>query len=144
MADAVVKLNDAKLTEEQAVKAGVIDTERAALQKSWGVNFEPNKFVAQKGAQKLGFTLEQVAALESTAGYAATMEALRRVGELSGEAKWVQSGGPGGGVMTREQAMDAKQKLMGDTAFVARYNNGDVVAYREMQALDVIITPADR
>ena len=140
VADAVVKYNDAKASEDQALQAGKIATERAALQKEWGVNFEPNKFVASKGAEKLGFTAEQVAALEKTAGYAKTMEALRRVGELSGEAKWMQNGGAPNTVMTREQAQNQKAALMKDTAFVARYNNSDAQAYAEMTALDVILT----
>lgn len=144
VADAVVKFNDAKATEEQTLKAGVVETERAELQKNWGDKFEPNKYIAQQGAKKLGFTEAQVKALEDTVGYAKTMEALRRVGQLSGEAKWIQGGGPDNSVMTREQALDAKQKLMSDTAFVTRYNNGDVVAYAEMKALDILITPADK
>lgn len=141
LADAVVKFNDAQTAEQVAAKAATVATEKGELQKNWGTNFEPNKFVAQKGAEKLGFSAEQIAALENTAGYAKTMEAMRRVGELSGEAKFVNDPNNPTGVMTREQAMAQKSTLMADTAWVTRYLAGGAAEVREMTALNIILTP---
>lgn len=120
--------------------------EHAALDKNWGDNKAINLAIAQRGAAALGLTPEEVQGLENNVGYAKVMEAMRRVGELNGEAKFVGSGnGPGGngGIMTRDQAVARKAELMNDTGWVTRYTSGDTTANRELSDLLKIIVGDD-
>ncbi len=128
---------------EAAEKTAKLVEEHAALDKNWGTNKASNLFLAQKGAEKLGFAPEHIQALENVVGYAKIMDALRAVGELAGEARYVGNGSPNNfnnGMMTAEQASGRLAELKRDTAWVARYNAGDTAAFREMQALLVATT----
>lgn len=121
-----------------------LQEEHKMLEQNWGANMEANKFVARKGAEKLGLDATAVDALEKIAGYAKTMEALRRVGELSGEAKFFSGPGPNrDGIMTREQAVSRKADLMQDQAWVKRYMDGGVTEKREMEGLLTLIVGDD-
>jgi hypothetical protein len=134
-------LDGQKAAAATEIDAKVIE-ERAALQKNWGANFEANKFLAQRGAIALGVDPEVVMALEKQVGYAKTMEAFRRVGELNGEGRFIANGNPNfnSGVRTVEQAVARKAELMADSAWVGRYNAGGAPEAREMKALLTIIT----
>jgi len=123
---------DAKIAEQKGI-----------LAKSWGQNHEANMFVAKQAAAKLGVTPEQVAALEQTVGYAKVMEMFRDIGTKIGEAKFVNSNGPTGGIMTREQAVAKRAELMGDTNWTKRYLDGGAPEGREMNALLVLIAGDD-
>ena len=101
------------------------------------------QFVAKQAAAKLGVTPEQVAALEQTVGYAKVMEMFRDIGTKIGEAKFVSSTGPTGGIMTREQAVAKRAELMGDTNWAKRYLDGGAPEAREMNALLVLIAGDD-
>lgn len=118
------------------------DLEKAELAKNWGANMDANKFLARRGAEKLGLDPEMVDLIEGQAGYAKTMEAFRKVGELAGEARFVNSDA-GNGVMTREQAMSRKAELMNDKAWAASYLDGDAAKNREMMALNTLIVGDD-
>lgn len=117
------------------------EEERAALQKNWGQNFEANKFLAQRGAAALGVDPEAVAGLEKQIGYSKIMEAFRKVGELSGEGRFINNDNPSlnHGIMTREQALTRKSELMQDQAWVTKYFAGDAAAAREMRSISVLI-----
>lgn len=120
-----------------------LEAERAKLDKDWGANKEAHMFVAKQGAARLGITPEEVASLEKVIGYARIMEAFRKVGELSGEAKFIQNNAPNGdrnGLLTREQAIARKAELMADSAWAKRYMDGGSAEAREMRQLLVIIT----
>lgn len=132
--------NEAAGTAEKTAK---VAEERKLLEANWGQNMDGNKFVARKGAEALGFDAAVVDTLENLVGYAKIMEGLRKVGELSGEAKFIGGGlGPngGGGLMTREQAVARKAELMADSAWAKRYTDGGSAENRELQALLAIIT----
>lgn len=130
---------------EAAANTAALAEEHKVLDTSWGANKEANTFLAKRGAEKLGLDATAVDALEKVQGYAKTMEALRRVGELAGEARFVNSSNPAfnDGIMTREQAQDRKSTLMKDEAWVNRYNSGDAAAAKEMLALNTIIVGDD-
>lgn len=149
--DAAVQLAQEVLTHEAstatsaaAEKTAKLTEEHKVLDANWGQNKEANLFLARKGAEKLGLDAEAVQALENVAGYAKTMEALRKVGELAGEARFV-NGNPNvnGGVMTREQAVARKAELMRDTAWTKRYLDGGAAEGREMTALNTLIVGDD-
>jgi hypothetical protein len=125
--------NTAKLAEEAKVLAA-----------NWGANAEINKFIAKKGAEALGLDAAAVDALEKVVGYAKTMEALRKVGELNGEAKFIGGGGmTKDGLMTKEQAVARKEELMKDTAWAKRYLDGGAAEGREMASLIALIVGSD-
>jgi hypothetical protein len=140
---AVVKhLDDTEAASLAAAKTA-LDNERAALDKSWGLNKEINRLEALKGATKLGFTPEDVNNLEKSVGYAKTMEALRRVGAVGREAEFVEGGAVNGRPPTAEAAQARKAALEKDTGWVKRYTSGDVQARDEMRQLNAQINGYD-
>lgn len=143
IATAVAKFNaDAKVADNADYTAKLAE-EKKALDASWGQNKEAFIFAAKQTANALGVTPEAVTALEKVVGYKAVMDMFLTISKKTGEHKWVESGGPSGGAMTREQAIARKQELMGDKSWADRYLAGDVAANREMTALLTIITGDD-
>jgi len=147
LAPEFIKYVEGGAAAENAERTAKLADEHAALDKNWGQNKAINLAIAQRGAAALGLTPEEVQGLENQVGYAKVMEAMRRVGELNGEAKFVGNGGNGpggpGGIMTQEQAATRKAELMNDKGWVARYMNGDVQANREMSDLLKIMVGDD-
>ena len=126
-------------------KAAALALERDTLTRSWGPNFETNKFVAAQAARALGVDPATVTALENQVGYAKVMEMFRNIGTKIGEDKFVAGAAPAGnGAFTREQAMERKAELMRDGAWVAKYLAGDNQAGREMTGLNVMISGDSR
>jgi hypothetical protein len=134
-----VKFADSQRAAEQSEAAAKLETERGLLRQNWGTNFEVNRFVAAQGAKALGLDDETISALEKTAGYAKTMEALRRVGVLNKDDQYVASGGSGSGIMTREQAANRMTTLKQDPAWAAKLLAGDAQAVREFNNLSVVL-----
>jgi hypothetical protein len=123
--------------------AAKLTEEKKKLADNWKANFDGNMFVAKQGALKLGLTPEMVAGLEKVAGYSGIMEAMRQVGVLAGEHKFVQDPNkPAGGVMTKEEAIAKKAELMSNAVWTAKYTGGDKACLREMLALNTIISGA--
>lgn len=132
---------DGVRSEQAAVAAAALATERAALQQNWGANLEVNKYVAAQGAKALGLDEVTLTALEKTAGYAKTMEALRRVGTMNKEGEFVSGSVPGSqGVMTQQQAVARMAELKRDPAWRDRLLAGDATAGREFASLTVAMT----
>lgn len=125
--------------------AAKLAEDKAGLAKNWGKNEAAYKFIASQAAQKLGVAPETVSALEKVVGYKSIMEMFHKIGVSMGEDKFVagDGGSSGSGIMSRDQAQDRKSELMRDKTWVDRYTKGDVVARREMRALNVIITGDD-
>lgn len=142
---AVVKHLDDADTSSKTINETKLAEEKAALSKNWGKNEPAFKFIASQAAQKLGISPETVASLEGVVGYKTIMEMFHKIGASIGESKFVDadSGNPGGGLMSREQAQARKTELMGDSGWRTRYTNGDVVARKEMRSLNVIISGDD-
>lgn len=134
------KIEDAESAETQAN----LQAEHQALKKSWGANFEANKFVAQQGAIGLGWDKDTVDKLEKVVGFGKMMEALRTAGQKFGEDKYVANRAPGGsGVMTREQAKAKLDELKSDTDWTRKFSLGDKAAMREFNALTEMIAGAE-
>jgi len=140
---AVIKHMDDGQAAALATSKAALDAERATLDKSWGLNKEINRLEALKGANKLGFTAEDVSNLEKSVGYAKTMEALRRVGVAGREADFVEGGAVNGRPATNEAAAARRAQLMNDDGFNKRYLAGDVQAVNEMRQLNAQIEGYD-
>jgi hypothetical protein len=141
--EAMMKTQTTAAKDAEAALATKLDEGRAELQKNWGANFAAHKIVAQEGAKKLGLDPEIINSLEQTAGYAKTMEALRRVGAASAEDTFVRGNKDvNDGVMTAEQASEKLAQLKADEVWRQRYLNGGVAEMREFQVLTKIISEA--
>lgn len=144
LAQSFLKRDAETFSAEAADKTAKLAEEHKTLDASWGQNKEANLFLAKKGAEKLGLTPDNVDALEGIVGYAKVMEALRQVGELSGEARFISNAsGFNNGIMTREQAIARKSELMADSSWAQRYLAGSSAEVREMTSLLTIITGDD-
>lgn len=125
---------------ESTVMAGKIAAEKSELLKSWGPNAEANKFIAQQGALKLGWTPEQIQALQNGLGYKAVMEAALKAGLAFGEDKFIANRTPGTqGVMTKEQAGARLKELRMDKAWADKLMKGDRQANDEFNALTAMM-----
>jgi hypothetical protein len=146
LAAAVVKQIGADVDASKADMTAKIANEKTALAKNWGANDAVNRVVAQNAAKALGVDAEVLNALESTMGYAKTMEMFRQIGEKIGEDKFVRGSARIGdsSIMTTDQASEKKAALLKDTAWTQRYMNGDVTAQKEMLALNTILVEAGR
>jgi len=140
LAAEIAKFIDGASSADAANAEAALATEKAELAKDWGNNHEANLFIAKQAAAKLGVTPEAVAALEKQIGYAGVMKMFQKIGTSIGEDKFINSGDPQKGIMTREQAVARKAELMNDDSFRTRYLNGDTAANREMTSLLVLIT----
>lgn len=140
VAESVVKTLAAKQSEIDAVNTTNLAKEKTDLAAQWGQNAAANMVVAKAGAAKLGLTAVEVDALEKTVGYAKTMEALRRVGALSGEDSFIRNDNNfNGGVMTKEQAQAKITELKADKEWIKRWNAGGAAEKREFDALTTLI-----
>lgn len=141
IAATVAKALESKTTTDSTLKAGKLEQERATLKTNWGDKFNYNHLQAIEGARRLGITPEGVKGLEDQIGYASTMEALRKIGANTREDTFVEkpAGGPQGDVTTVEGAQSRKTELMGDAAWVTRYNAGGQTERREMDRLNQMI-----
>jgi hypothetical protein len=138
----VVKFMEQADTAEAGERAAAVATQQEALKKEWATNYDAHKFIAKQGALKVGVSEQEFDALFETPGGAKMLEIFRKIGDMSGEGRFVQQGGGGGngGPMTREQALATKNSLMADEAWVTRYNNGDAQALAQMTGLNTILT----
>lgn len=140
VAKAVVKYLDDATAAQSSVSTAKLAEEKAKLAKDWAQNFDFNHLKAMEGARRLGITPEAVKALEGQIGYAAVMDAMRKIGAGTSEDQFVERGAAGGGnVTTRPGAMSRKAELMGDQAWCKRYLSGEVQAKQEMDALNTMI-----
>ncbi len=136
----VVKWMDGVEQSETVSKQAAIAQGRDELAKSWGVNAETNKFIAQQAAVKLGLDEDFINAMEAQAGYAKTMQTMLKLGQMMGEDKFVSNQeGPAKGVLTREQATARLDELKRDSTWVAKVNAGDTRVNDEFNALTRII-----
>lgn len=132
---AAAKWMEGKSASEAAELAAKLETEKAALAKSWGQNFDMNRLTAMQGAQRLGVDAETVALLEQRVGYAKVMEMFRKVGAGTSEDSFKASGHGPGQVVTQEGAKARLAELQRDKEWGRRLLAGDVDARREFDNL---------
>lgn len=140
-AQETVKRMEGQSEAEAAVYTDKITAEKTKLQDNWKNNFEANMVIAKAGAAKLGISPEAVDALEKVVGYAATMDALLKVGMSTQEAGFITNNNPNlnGGLMTKDQAAAKKAELQNDSAWVQRWLNGGQAEARELAAITRIL-----
>lgn len=144
VAAAVAKAMESKATQDKTLEEGKVAEERTKLQQNWGDKYNYNHLQAIEGARRLGITPEGVKALEGQIGYAAVMEAMRKIGASTSEHTFVErgAGGSAGDVTTLEGAKARKAELMADPGWVDRYLKGGQAENREMTRLNQMITGA--
>lgn len=144
LAQAIAKLEADRTSATQADHTAKIAEEKTALDKNWGANKEANMLIARNAAATLGVTPAEINALESVVGYSKVMEMLRNVGIRMGEDKFIRNENkPGGGVMSKAEAMDKKAELFRDQDWVNRYRAGSAAEGRQMlDLLKIISAPA--
>lgn len=149
LAQELVKIMDAEDANSAASHTAEIAKQKTALEQNWGgpdtPQFKANMFVAQSAAQKLGIPKEAIDTLQNMegVGYASVMEMFRKIGEATGEAKFITGGATGGvggqTIMTVEQAVARQAALKSDSVWVQKYLSGDATAIQEMNALNIVI-----
>jgi len=140
VAAGIIKFMEQADAAEAGERAAAVATQTAELKKEWGNNFEAHKFVAKQGALKVGISEGEFDAMFETPGGARMLEVFRKIGDMSGEGRFVAgSGSANTGMLTRQQALAEKSALMADDAWVTKYNKGDVQAVGKMTALNTII-----
>jgi len=142
LAQKLIKISETeglKVSTEQEAK---LAQETDKLKANWGAGFNTNKIVADNAMAKFGVTDEQMAALEKTIGYAATMEMFRTVGTSMGEDKFVRGGGATPGALTKDEATYKMSQLQTDQVWVNKLMAGDVLAAKEFADLTRVMTGA--
>ena len=136
----VVKYLESADTTEATLNGAKLAEEKASLAKNWADKFDFNRLTAMEGARRLGISAEGIAAMENQIGYAAVMEAMRKIGASTREDTFVERGvGGTGDVTTVEGAMSRKAELMSDSGWVQRYLSGSQSEKREMDRLNTLI-----
>lgn len=134
----VVKFMDEADAADVANRSARLQTDRAALQKEWGNDFEFNRLTAMQGAKRAVGTDEAaqklVDAMQEAVGYKATMEFWRKIGAGTSEDTFVDTG-RGGNPTTRNGAVARKAELEGDPDWVKRYIAGGAKERQEMESL---------
>ncbi len=132
-------LDDSRIAERTVAEAKVAE-EKTRLAADWKTNFDFNHLKAMEGARRLGITPEAVKALEGQIGYAAVMEAMRKIGSATSEDTFVERGSTGNGMpTTRDGAISRKDELMSNRDWAGRYLAGGMAEAREMNALLMMI-----
>jgi hypothetical protein len=140
VAAAVAKAMESKATTDKTINDQKVADERTKLADNWKDKYDFNHLTAMEGARRLGITPEAVKVMEGQIGYAAVMEAMRKIGANTREDTFVERGASGtGDVTTREGAVSRKADLMADTAWAARYLAGGQTEVREMTRINTMI-----
>lgn len=140
IARALVKHQDSSRTEDAAVMAGKLAEEKARLATNWKGKEDINLLQARVGAERLGLTPDDVAALENTTSYSKTMEALRRVGAMSSEDRFVDGGTGTTGPATAEGAVARLAQLQSNPEWGKKLLSNDPAARAEFDQLTRQIT----
>ncbi len=99
------------------------------LKTKWASAYDQNLKIAKSAATQFGISNEDLGKLESTLGFAKTMDFLHGIGSKVGEAEFHGgSGGPAGGngILAPAQALAKISALSKDTEFFKKLNSGDV------------------
>lgn len=127
---------EAQEAERLAGEQSALLAEKQKLADNWGANADVNIIVARRGAMKLGFDDKIVTALEKASNYSTVMEALRKAGELTGEAKFLGGGTDSPAATTKESAQAKIKTLSADKEFSKRLLAGEATARAEWDQLN--------
>lgn len=123
--DGQAKAMQGKLVEQARIEVGA---QEAALKTAWGAAFDQNMNVAKQAAAKLGWSKQQVDAMQMALGYDGVMKLAHQLGSSVLEGKFIE--GEGGRadpntsqVMSPDQAKAALKALEKDAAFKKSWLN---------------------
>lgn len=135
------KYIDNMATDNSADLAANLAKERDTLQKNWGNNFRQNMVVAENAAKKFGIPDEVLETLKGIngMGHAAVLETLLKIGQATGEDRFINSDGNKDRVVTIEAARERLAELKRDRSWVDRFNANDLTAVKEFNNLTSII-----
>ena len=133
LAERLVGRDSQATADATTLAASARATSEAALKTTWGADYAAKEALAAKGFAALGLAPEAKAALEATLGVDKAAEFGLALGLKMGEAPLLKQDG-GQNVqqptMTRQAALDQRNQLMTDSAFVAKYAAGDAEAIK--------------
>lgn len=132
------KTDEAKSIEAQAK----LSAEIRALEASWGPNHDAFLFIAKQAMQKFGFTPEMLQTMQKTLGAGKVMDGFLKLGQATGEGRYIANQAPGGtGMMTAEQAKAKLSELRQDREWGAKLMKGDVTVTEQFNALTQMMVP---
>lgn len=122
--------------QEAALKA-----EHDALAKDWGTGPDAaaRREMARRAAVHLGLDEAAIDGIEKTAGFAKTLKALAKVGDMLREAGAEGVSEVGSFSMTPEGAKSRRGQLMADPAWRAKAMNPASAEFAELKKLDQVI-----
>lgn len=109
-----------KAMETEAVAEAT--AQRAALQKEWGAAYDQNLQQASEAVKKMGWTQEQIDAMQLGLGFDGVLKLAHAIGKATGEGTFIVGDGNGrsnerDNVMTPEQAKKELNRLGSDKEF---------------------------
>lgn len=107
-----------------------LNTQQAKLKSEWGAAHDQNMQIAKEAATKLGWTKDQIDAMQLGLGFDGVMRLAHQLGVQVGEGKFIQGEGGrenngGNGKMTPAQASAELNKLQTDQTFMKEWLNKD-------------------
>lgn len=114
-----------------------LQAEKDELKKGWSVDYNANMLVAQRAAEALGFTKDELNAAEKSKGYGHLMRMMHRIGQKIGEDNFVTSRETGR-VMSPDGAKARIAELKADDQWRARYTAGGSKEQKEFNDLHLI------
>lgn len=133
-----------------AVKAGgeaqaaAHTLEVTKLKGEWGTQYDTNIGLVDRAIKAFGVNEQFLGAMKNAVGPAAALKFFHNVGtKLGTDDAFIAGDGRGSflGGETAEQAASKKAELIGNKAWVTKFNSGDQEARREMARLNKIISP---
>lgn len=119
-----------------------LQKESEALAADWGSAAEEQTRIARRAAVKLGLDEPAIDALQKVQGFAKTMKALAKMGELLGEHNAVGLDQSGSFGLTPEAARALKAQKMADPEWTKKAMNPNSSEWAEMQRYDSVLAAA--
>ena len=107
-------------SDQTAQTQADIDTDKAQLQKDWGVAHDSRIKQARSAAKEFGMTSEAIDSLEAAMGYAPLMKMLQSIGAKVGQDTFIEGEGHSS-VMTPQAAQTAIGELNMDKDFMSAW-----------------------
>lgn len=110
--------------------------QKAKIKQEWGAAYDQNLQLAKEAVQKLGWTNDQVNAMQLALGFDGVLKLAHQIGKAIGEGTFISSDngsrGTGSNVMTPEQAKQELKRLSTDKEFTDAWLNKDHPRHQEM------------
>jgi len=113
-----------------------VTADKQTLQREWGSGYERQLTIAKMAVQELGFTQEEIGAMESAIGYRAVMQRFAELGKRLSDPKFARGDGQPrfDGTLTPAEAGEEIRKMKMDEAFVKSLQDRSHAAHKENKA----------